>query len=250
MADYWPEAKRKLQHGRYVLGHGRAVQAEQLFFEARAAVADNEGLECARWGVATLDLAKCALQQANHVLAKRRGLNALRVLMAEGSSGARLLAADAAAAVGDALCELDACGEAIRYLEFAVATVGSAADAVYVTSHADVRLAFAYSNLGGSEDAGDAIVRAWSSVGDEGSWLRGQEAWIARWMIGHLQRAGRFAEAKPAWEWLAAHGLAEDDWYTLHRFVGAMAVAGSVDEAQSLFHRIEELEDARAGADE
>jgi hypothetical protein len=247
MGGYWTGTKSKLELGRSALSAGRVAQAEQLFAEARVAIADNDGIDCARWGLATLDLAKCAQQQANHALAKRRGMNALRVLMAAGSPTTRRPAADAATVVGDALCELDTCGEAIRYLEHARAAVGRARNAVRVRSHADTRLAFAYTNVGRDADAGDAIVRAWSSVGDDESWLRGREAPTARWMIDHLQRGGRFVEAQPAWEWLAAHGLVEADWYTLHRFVGAMAVAGLVKEAQSLFHRIEQLEDARAG---
>jgi tetratricopeptide (TPR) repeat protein len=246
MAGYWVSARRKLETGRDALAAGRFAQAEQLFCEARAAIADGAGVACPRWGIATLDLAKCAHLQGNHALARRRGMNALRVLMAEGSSALALPAADAAAVVGDALCELDACDEAVRYLEFALTSAGTASDAVLVASHANVKLAFAYANVGRDTDAGDAITRAWSSIADKGSWLRGREARIARWMIGHLQRAGRFVEARPAWEWLAEDGMADADWLTLHRFIGEMSAAGLKEEAKALFCRVEELEDVRA----
>ena len=241
MEGYWPEAKRKLELGRRATTHMDFRQAEYYLAQARTAIADNEGVDCARWGFATLDLATCALRQKGHApLAARQGKNAMRVLLAAESPALRLAAAEAAIVVGDALGIMSRHDEAVLYYEFASKTASAGKNAVSVASHADVRLAFAYTSVGNATAAADAVLRAWATVGDENSWVHPLSASTARWIIRCLERDGRFVDAMPVWERLASNGFVDSDWLVLHKFVGAMAAVDLGDDAKYLFYRVEE----------
>jgi hypothetical protein len=112
---------------------------------------------------------------------------------------------------------------------------------VGAASHADARLATLYSEAGDDTAATEAVFRVWATVDDERSWVRGTERAFAKWMIRLLQRQGRFLDAVPVWEWMAAHRLADEDWYDLHTFFGRMGAAGLEQEAKDFFRRAEAI---------
>jgi tetratricopeptide (TPR) repeat protein len=239
LSSYWPAAKRKLELGRDTAARGHYEEAERMFLEARAAIADNDGVDSPRWGVATLNLAVCALRREDHALAVRRGLNALRVLTAAGPPASLLPAADAALVLGRAYRAQEDVARAVSCFELAARAAARVPREVRVTSDADAQLAFVLLHAGRIEGAADAALRAWATVEAADSWLAGSETVFARWTIRCLVRANRLMDTLPVWEWLFSHGPDGSEWRNLMEFVGRMGAAGLDQEAVELFERVE-----------
>lgn len=250
MNDYWFYAKRKLALGRSWIASGEFEKAEQVLLQARTSIAEHDGIDSARWGVATLDLAECAWWQGDYAIAVRRGLNALRVLTTAGPPGSILPAANAAVVVGEALCAHGQDLEAVKYLESAFRILSTMPSEVRISSRANAALAIAYSSVGRDEDAADASLKAWATVEDRDSSLAGSKAAAAGWTIRCLERANRLLDALPIWEWLFEREPDDAAWFRLYEFIGEMGERGLEREAVEFFQRIEIIAEHAASSSE
>lgn len=239
MPTYWPKARKKLAQGRSMLSKYRFRQAEQLFLEARRAIAEGEGVDSARWGIATLDLAFLASVECNYPLAARRGKNAVRALVSAGPPASVTPAAQAAAITGEALQQQGKLEAAIAYLEFAAERVERTPEYTRISSRIDVQLEDVYFDAGRFEEAADVALRIWGTVHSPESWLRAVGRGPTRLTIRCLEKARRYVECEPIWEWLFANRYDDSLWMSLYEFLGRMAEGGYEQEAKDLFARIE-----------